>query len=934
MSMAEKAFYLMTTREALDALDTTEKGLPRAEAEKRRGEFGSNDITSDVAVPKLLLFLSQFKELLVLVLIFAGAISFAIGSVRDGSVMFMIVLVNAVIGFVQEYKASKLLERLKELISSPAKLRVDGELSEIAQSQLVPGDIVQIEAGDKIPADIRILEAFNLRANEFSLTGESTSEEKNNIAAKEECVLADRENMAYMGTTVATGNALGVVVRTGMHTEMGKIANMTQETTAAKSPMQIELNMLARWLTGIVVIISLSLFGVALWQGFGLFMSMVYALGVAVAAVPQALPAQVTVALSVASKRLADRKAVVKNLPSVETLGSTTVICTDKTGTLTKNEMTVTTLWFNGKSHEVTGIGYKPEGQILDEEGKPLSSEQIGELEIMLDAATMASNAEIHAPDDEHHGWYPIGDPTEAALITLSTKVGTRSPKEDEENPELHEFPFDSERKRMSSVRQFGHRSQLAMKGAADSVLSVAKFIYRDGEAVPITDEDKRRIEEISESWSSQALRVIAIAFRPLDQNGGDYVLEEVEKDVILLGLVGMIDPPKEGVREAIASCRDAHIRIIIMTGDHAITAQAVGREIGLSEGGDPPVCTGAQMEAMDDAELTKLLLSSDAVIFSRVAPEDKLRIVKLLQAQGEVVAVTGDGVNDAPALKRAAIGVAMGLTGTDVAKEAAEVVLLDDSFPTLVEAVREGRTIYNNLRKTVLASLTTNMAELVVVLLGLVGVAVGNWAIPILAIQILAVDLLAEVMPLTFLTFDPPPDNVMQMLPRDRHSHIMNLWSSLEVAFLGGLIGVLAFANFGLFMFREGIILSPDMMGTPEFAKATAVTYLTIAYCQFVNILSRRYEYTSLFNRNIFTNRILLGSILGSILMVFLGIYGPVVSDFLAFIGPGPVDWLFVLASAVLYMAVFETIKFFRRKKRATLAGKSGRSVASARVK
>ncbi|MDO9508921.1 MAG: cation-translocating P-type ATPase [Thermovirgaceae bacterium] len=936
--MAEKAFYLMTTREALDALDTTEKGLPRAEAEKRRGEFGSNDITSDVAVPKLLLFLSQFKDLLVLVLIFAGAISFAIGSVRDGSVMFVIVIVNALIGFVQEYKASRLLERLKELISSPAKLRVNGELSEIAQSLLVPGDIVQIEAGDKIPADIRILEAFNLRANEFSLTGESTSQEKNNNAAKEECVLADRENMAYMGTTVATGNAIGVVVRTGMHTEMGKIADMTQETTAARSPMQIELNMLARWLTGIVVIISFALFGVALWQGFGLFMSMVYALGVAVAAVPQALPAQVTVALSAASKRLADRKAVVKNLPSVETLGSTTVICTDKTGTLTKNEMTVTTLWFNGKSHEVTGIGYKPEGQILDEDKNPLSREKMDELEIMLDAATMASNAEIHPPDDEHHGWHPIGDPTEAALITLSTKAGTRSPKEDEENPELHEFPFDSERKRMSSVRQFGNRSQLAMKGAADSVLSVAKFIYRDGEAVAITEEDKRRIEEISELWSSQALRVIAIAFRPLEENGGDYVLEEVEKDVVLLGLVGMIDPPKEGVREAIASCREAHIRIIIMTGDHAITAQAVGREIGLSDGEDPPVCTGARMEAMDDSELTALLLSSDAVIFSRVAPEDKLRIVKLLEAQGEVVAVTGDGVNDAPALKRAAIGVAMGQTGTDVAKEAAEVVLLDDSFPTLVEAVREGRTIYNNLRKTVLASLTTNMAELVVVLLGLVGVAAGNWAIPILAIQILAVDLLAEVMPLTFLTFDPPPDNVMQMLPRDRHSHIMNLWSSLEVAFLGGLIGVLAFANFGLFMFREGIILSPDMMGTPEFAKATAVTYLTIAYCQFVNILSRRHEYTSLFNRNLFTNRVLLLSILGSILMVFLGIYGPIISDFLVFIGPGPVDWIFVLAAAVLYLAVFETIKLFRRKKRAksklALAGKLGKSAAPARAK
>lgn len=915
--MEERVFYRMTAKEALEVLDVDEKGLSRAEADKRRDENGSNEITSDVTTPKWLLFLSQLKDLLVLVLIFAGFISFAIGSVRDGSVMFMIVLINAIIGFVQEYKAGKILEKLRDLIKSPARVRTDGELAEISQSKLVPGDIVQIEAGDKIPADIRILEAFNLRANEFSLTGESTSQEKTSKAIREDCILADRENMVYMGTTVATGNALGLVVSTGMHTEMGKIANMTQDTMAVKSPLQIELAVLAKWLTVIVVVISAGLFAVALWQGFGFFMSMVYALGVAVAAVPQALPAQVTVALSVTSKRLADRKAIVKNLPSVETLGSTTVICTDKTGTLTKNEMTVTRLWFNGETRKVTGIGYEPQGHIVGEAGDPLPQERIDEVEIMLDAATMASNAEIHQPDEDHHGWYPVGDPTEAALITLSTKVGTRSPKEDEENPELFEFPFDSERKRMSSVRQFGHRRQLAMKGATDSVLAVAKFIYKDGEPVPLTEEDRIHIRELNESWSKQALRVLAIAFRPLEESGGDYVLEEVEKDVVFLGLVGMIDPPKEGVREAIASCRQAHIRIIIMTGDHAITAQAVGKEIGLTDGDDSPVYTGIQMEAMDDPELTEVLQSSESIIFSRVAPEDKLRIVKLLESRGEVVAVTGDGVNDAPALKRAAIGVAMGQTGTDVAKEAAEVVLLDDSFPTLVEAVREGRTIYSNLRKTVMASMTTNVAEMAVVLLGLAGVAVGNWAIPILAIQILAVDLLAEGLPLTFLTFDPPAENIMQMPPRDRSSHIMDLRSSLEVLLLGSLIGVLAFANFGLFMFREGIVLSPDMMSSPMFARATAVSFLTIVYCQFVNIFSRRYEYISVFNRNIFTNRILLGSIALSITMVFIGIYGPFVSDFLAFRGPDLVDWFYILSAAAVYLATFETLKLFKRIRR-----------------
>jgi len=909
-----KPYYQMTVQEVLDALKTSENGLTNDEAERRLKEYGPNEITEDAAVSKWMIFLSQFKDLLVIVLIVAGFISLAIGSVRDGAIMFIIVIINALIGFFQEYKANKVLARLKELITSPAKVKRNGELTEIPQSKLVPGDIVYIEAGDKVPADLRIIEAFNLRTNEFSLTGESVSQEKNNKAIMHDCILADRENMAYMGTTVASGSAYGVVVATGMKTEMGKIAGMTQATTTTQSPLQIELGILAKWLTGIVIIISIGLFGVALWQGLGLFMSMVYALGIAVAAVPQALPAQVTVALASTSKRLAEKKAVVKNLPSVETLGSTTVICTDKTGTLTKNEMTVTKLWFDDAEYQVTGIGYEPKGEILDEKGTPISEEKIKELEIMLDAATMASNAEIHPPDDQHSGWYPIGDPTEAALITLSMKAGTRSPKEDEENPELHEFPFDSERKRMSSVRKFGDRLQLAMKGATDSVLSVAKYIYRNGKMVPLTEEDRVKIQKINEEWSKNALRVLAIAFRPLEPSGKDYVLEETEKDVVFLGLVGMIDPPKEGVKEAVASCHEAKIRIIVMTGDHAITAQAIGKEIGLYEKGAPPTYTGSQMEKMSDQKLTEILMSHQAIIFSRVAPEDKLRIVQLLEEQGEVVAVTGDGVNDAPALKRAAIGVAMGQTGTDVAKEAAELVLLDDSFPTLVEAIREGRTIYRNLKKTVLASMTTNMAELMVVLLGLAGIAMKNWAIPILAIQILAIDLLAEVLPLTCLTFDPPDESIMKMPPRDRNDHIMNFKNSLEVVFLGGLIGTLAFLNFVMFMKRQGIILTPDMMETPAFARATAITYLTIAYCQFVNILSRRDDEKSLFNKNFFSNKILLGSILWSITMVFIGIYTPYVSDFLRFEGPQISDWIFILGASGIYLAVYETMKLFRR--------------------
>ncbi len=913
--MQEHDFYRMTVEEALSALGSSEKGLSRAEANKRRDEYGPNALAGEFRVSKLLTFIGQFKDVLVIVLLVAAAISFIIGSYRDGTVMLVIVAVNAVIGFVQEYKAGKIVESLQNLIRSPARVLVDGELTEESQDKLVPGDIVQIEEGDKIPSDLRIIESFNLRTNDFSLTGESTPQGKHSNAQPDECVLADRDNMAYLGTTVASGTATGVVVRTGMTTEMGKIANMTQSTRETKSPLERELGSLANRLTVIVVIISAALFGVAVWQGFSLLTSMIYALGIAVAMVPQALPAQVTVALSTTSKRLADRNAVVKSLPSVETLGSTTVICTDKTGTLTKNEMTATTVYFNGRHYELTGTGYIPEGTILDDQGKELTQEGIDEIEVLMDAATMASNAEIHEPDEEHDGWYAVGDPTEAALVAMSTKLGTRSPIEDEENPELHEFPFDSERKRMSSVRQFGDRQQLAMKGATNSVLAISKHIYRDGRVVPITDEDREAIRAINEEYSRKALRVLAIAYRPLDDSGRDYVLEEVEKDVTFLGLVGMIDPPKEGVKEAIAACKAANIRTFIITGDHAITAQAVGQKIGLSEGEAPPqVIAGEELATMDDETLGGIMKDAPSLIFSRVSPEDKLRLVNILEDLGEVVAMTGDGVNDAPALKRADIGVAMGKIGTDVAKEASEVILLDDSFPTLVEAVREGRTIYSNLRKTVLASMTTNGAELIIVLLGLAAVSVKSWAIAILAIQILAIDLLAEILPLTSLTFDPPSEEVMTAPPRDLEDHILNRQTTPEVVFLAILMGVLAFGNYALFMWREGITLGLDAGRSALYMRATTVSYLTIGYCQFANILSRRYELRSVFSRTFWSNPILLWSIVASVGLTALAVYAPFISDFLSFRGPTPMDWAFVLGAAGVYLLAFEIIKIGKR--------------------
>ncbi|MFP4020794.1 MAG: cation-translocating P-type ATPase [Halanaerobium sp.] len=913
--MAEKTYYRQQAKDVLDELGTSIKGLTAAEAKKRLEKDGKNVLQAKADKSLVKIFFEQFKDVLVILLLVAAVMSFAIGSYRDGTIMIVIALINSVIGFRQEYKAEKIMDSLNKLVKSPSKVIRDDQIGEISQEELVVGDIVSLEEGDKIPADLRIIESFNLRTNDVSLTGESMPQEKESNHIEEERTLADRDNMAYLGTTVASGSAKGVVVRTGMETEMGKIATMTQGEDKSESPLQSELQSVANKIAVFAVLIALALFGISIYQGYGLDFALIYALGIAVAVVPQALPMQVTVALSQGVDRLAGKNAVVKKLSSAETLGSTNVVCTDKTGTLTKNEMTVKKVYFDGKEYEVTGLGYEPEGELIGEDGEQLTEEEIEEMEIIFDAATMASNAEIHEPDEEHPGWYAIGDPTEAALITLSTKLGTRSPKEDEENPELHEFGFDSDRKRMSSVREFEDGNYLKMKGALGSVLSVSKHIFKDGEVVEITEEDKERLNKLNEKYSKNALRVLAIAYRKLEDDETDYVLEEIEKDVIFLGLVAMIDPPKEGVKEAIRESHEAHIDTYMMTGDHAITAQAVGKEISLSiDDEDVPVFTSEDLEAMSEDELQKTMEENRSLIFSRVSPENKLRIVKNLKEQQKIVAVTGDGVNDAPALKSAHIGVAMGQMGTDVSKEASELILLDDSFPTLVYAIKEGRNIYNNLKKTVIASLTTNGAELIIVLLGLLAAALLGTPIPILAIQILSIDLIAEILPLTALTFDPASEHLMKSPPRKQEDHIVNKHSFSEILFLALLMGGLAFTNFYLFINNQTEAVTA---GTQLYARGTTISFLTIAFSQWVNIMSRRYEYKSIFNRNFFSNTKMLYSILISIGMVLLVIYSPV-NSFLGFAGVTLADWGRIVLAGGIFLMGHEVIKFFKRKNEA----------------
>ncbi|MFC1924030.1 cation-translocating P-type ATPase [Chloroflexota bacterium] len=912
-------FYLKPVKDCFEALKTKESGLSNADAQKRLSQYGENNLIALAKTPKWLQILLQFKDVLVVILIIAGIISYALGDLRGGSIMFTIVLINAFIGYLQEHKAEQIMDSLKKLVQSPAKVYRDGKLNELDQSRLVPGDILHLEEGDKIPADIRIIESFNLRTNDFSLTGESMPQEKHSNTIKKKSSLADRDNMGYLGTTIATGSAKGVVVATGMNTELGKIATLTETEKKSKSPLQLEMQSIANRITVFAIIIAFLLFIITIWQGLGINLGLIYALGIAVAVVPQALPMQITVALSNGVSRLAKKNAVVKKLSSVETLGSTGVICTDKTGTLTKNEMTVKYIWFDGQQYEVTGIGYKPEGEILDSNGKKLTEQQIKDIEIILDTATMASNAEIHEPDENHSSWYPIGDPTEAALITASTKLGTRSPNEDEENPELKEFPFDSERKRMSSVRQFEGKKVLCMKGSIESVLEVSKYIYKQGKAASLTDGGIEMLNNLNVEYSKKAMRVLAFGYRELDNSQRDYEMDDAEKNIILLGLMAMNDPAKEGVKEAIESAHEAHIKTYIMTGDHAITAQAVGKQIHLSlKNEEVVVITGEELAETEDIQLIEVMDNSESLIFSRVSPEDKLRIVKVLKAQGEVVAVTGDGVNDAPALKSAHIGVAMGGIGTDVAKDSSELVLLDDNFSTLVYAIREGRTIYENLKKTIIASLTSNIGELAIVLLGLMGVTLFGWPIPIVIVQILAIDLLAEILPLTALTFDPGSSDLMTSPPRSLKEHILNKSTMMEILFLGFIMGALGFVNFVIFMERTDteLTVTHDL-----YSRATTLSYATIVGCQFINVLSRRYRYSSLFNTNLWSSRNMLLSIIISIGLTMTAIYTPVINGFLRFSPLTLSDWASVIISAAIFLLAHEVIKAFRRSRRIVIA-------------
>lgn len=765
--MIRKPLWHAMSREAvLEELETDPlKGLTPDEAGRRLERVGPNELKHEAAVSPITIFIHQFKNILIVILIVAVVLSALVGELVDAAVILIIVVFCAVLGFVQEYRTERALEALKKMLSSTVTVIRKGLTADLAATEIVPGDILVLEAGDKLAADIRIIENHSIHCDEAALTGESVSVEKADTVLPEGTVVHDMTNMVFTGATITFGRGRGVVVATGMQTEFGKIAEQVAAVEVDKSPLEKRTDEIGKWLgliclliCGLVVAISLARelrFG-TVDTGFVLRMLM-FAIALAVAAVPEALAAIVTGALALGMHAMARKNALVKKMPAVETLGCTTVICTDKTGTLTRGEMTVRRVFTAGRSIEVTGSGYDPEGAFRDPGGRLLTIDAA--LNHLLTGGVLCNDSELRSGED---GWTIKGDPTEAAFLVAAVKAGISLEETRSAQPRIEEFPFSSERKRMTTIHRSESGQPMAyMKGAPEVVLNCCTFMIEAGEIVPLTSEKRADIMQNATAMAGDALRVLAVVSRPLiGVNGPDHALET---DMVFLGLVGMMDPPREEALAAVRTCREVGIKPVMITGDHQLTAVAVARELDIYRD-DDLVLTGKELEEMTDAQFEVLV--DKVTVYARVSPLDKLKIVKAWKARGDVVAMTGDGVNDAPALKHADIGIAMGISGTDVAKEAADMILSDDNFATIVSAIERGRWIYDNIKKYLAYLLQCNITEVIVI--GGIVLVLGPEFLPLLPAAILYINLASDGLPALALGVSPPDKDIMQRPPRD----------------------------------------------------------------------------------------------------------------------------------------------------------------------
>ena len=904
-------YYRTPAKDVISQLESDRQGLSHTDALRRLEQFGPNTLEPPEHVSVFRKYARQFKDLMIVLLIICALFAFWSGDAATGVVLLALVLFNTLIGFSQEYKAERLMESLEKLLIAEAKTLRDGSLQEIDASELVPGDVVYIEEGDSVPADLRIIEENELSSNDFALTGESNPSRKFAHAISTDVELANRHNLLFMGTTIATGNGYGIVIGTGMQTELGRIASLSNKTQTEVSPLQREMNHIAAKVTKWTMALSIILLPLSMYFGLAFEGALLVAIGIASSVIPQGLPAEINTGLARAANKLAHARVLVKKLSAVEALGATSIICTDKTGTLTKNEMTVQDVMIGYNLYRVSGLGYQPTGKIFDAHNKVLSEKRLDNLKLFFATGVLASNASVHSPDEEHATWYTVGDPTEGALITLARKAGIETDTLLTESPEIKEFQFDSGRKLMSSVRKFGPKQKIYVfvKGAPESVLErCTQFTDQHGSR-PLSTADRKLLQNQNMMWAQDARRNLAYAYRvlPAGTDINDLSMEDTEKNLTFLGLVSITDPLREEVAEAMHAAYDANIKVSVITGDFAPTAKAIAVKAGLGHRETPiNVVSGTELRSLDNAQVVQLI-ARGSVIFSRVSPEDKLRIVELTKSSGKVVAVTGDGINDAPALKRADIGVAMGKTGTDVAKQSADIILLDDSFHTLVGAIEQGRTIYQNIKKATLSCFTSNAAELVVSMTSLVAFIWLDVPLALTIMQLLAIDMIAELFPIAALGWDKADGNVMDSKPRDPKDHILNRFTIIDLLWSGLLIGGLAFANYIFFFWRHGIpAAGADAIDPALYMQATALTYVTIVLCQLLNILQRRSEH-GLFTRYQLHNKALAIALAFSVFSVVNIIYNPLIAPYFGSMPLDAIDWAFALLAAAIFVAVRE---------------------------
>ena len=867
-----------------------DSGLSAAEAEKRLKENRHNMLEEKKQASPVILFLNQFKDFMVLVLLGATLISGILGEYTDALTIMVIVLVNAVLGFVQEYRAERSLEALRGLTAPTARVIRNGVRKEMAAQQLVPGDIVLLEAGDRVPADIRLGEARQLSVNEAPLTGESEpiqkSIEKMRIAS---AALGDMINIAFMGTMVVGGKGRGVIVATGMNTEMGKVAHLIHEAETSATPLQRRLEQMGKLLVLGCLVTCAVVVVMGLARGLPAYKMFMAGVSLAVAAIPEGLPAVVTISLAIGVQRMVKRNAIVRRLPAVETLGCATVICSDKTGTLTQNKMNVQEIWTGGCSFQVQGDGYNPKGAFYHGK-KPIVPAQDTALFLTLTVCVLCNNAVIRKGPIEirpmwrgrKHEWNIDGDPTEGALLVAGARAGLWRDDLELMQKRLFEFPFDGTRKRMTVIYS-GEKGPVAyVKGAPEEVLSRCTHIYYNGEVKQLTPVVRKQINEQIETMASMARRNLGAAYRPLPKSYDTSNMENIETNMIFVGLIGMMDPPRAEVLPAIQKCHSAGIKTVMITGDHKTTAVAVARMLGISSfsGG---VLTGKELDEMNDDRLQEE--ADNIFVYARVTPEHKLRIVRALKRKGHVVAMTGDGVNDAPAVKESDIGIAMGRTGTDVTREAAALVLADDNFTTIVSAIEEGRSIYSNIRKFIRFLLTCNAGEILTMFLAmLVGLP-----LPLRAIQILWINLVTDGLPAMALGVDPVEPGIMQLAPRSPKEGIFSrglLHKILGRGFVIGLTTVVIFA----WTLNSGVGLD----------EARTMAFATLIVTQLFFVFECRNEEAGSVSAGWFSNPYLIGAWLFSFGLLALVIYQPSLKDVFATVPLDLSQWLLVFLVSV----------------------------------